>query len=284
MSGDDEIRGALRGLPVEAEPLDPQRVIAGAKRRRTRAVAAASIASAAMVGAVVATIAMAGGVNGSAGPEPADDGSSTAATPSGKTPSRTPAKATPSGQDAARVCRAAVLEHAAGAAPDAALASSAVVTGLIGGPVGTVVILADGKNWVACDDTRVQDGSGTPTLLEPRRIAPPAVSDTGAFEVSSLVLTVNGKMHDYYWAAGMLPPGVATVRYTFPDGGTKDSVSTGRGFWAMQYRESKPATPGQSQLDRDKIQVKLLRADGSAVRTFRLTWGEQTCAQVNHGC
>jgi hypothetical protein len=57
---------------------------------------------------------------------------------------------------------------------------------------------------------------------------------------------VNGKEYEYYWAAGILPAGVAKISYTFPDGVTTNSVVQGK-YREMQHRRrhlgSKALTP-----------------------------------------
>ena len=78
----------------------------------------------------------------------------------------------------------------------------------------------------------------------------------------------------------MLPDGVATIRYTFPDGKSEDARVDG-GFWLMRHvsEQARPSGPSAP-----RIRVQLLSASGAVVNDFRLVWGEQTCAQISHGC
>jgi hypothetical protein len=174
--------------------------------------------------------------------------------------------------DAVKACRELVAEAGQPG-------RGAKVVARVDGEPGTVLVLADGKYWAGCSTAYArQNGRGS--LRQPARIAKP--SDADAFAVANNIFPLKGKEYEYYWAAGLLPAGVAKVAYTFPDGVTTSAVVQGD-YWLMQHRESKPWVQG-ADADRPKIKVVLSRADGSAVKTFRLTWGEQTCAQITHGC
>lgn len=269
---DNELRQALRDLPEESTPLDPARVIAGAhRRRRTRRAAAAGVASAAVV-AVVAVIAF------TAGTPEVEPG------PAGETPRPTAAIPSSGAAEAARAkkaladCRAELQSY-----PEPAelpkLTGKPIAN--LAGPIGSTVIFADAKAWVACDNSRAVGESVTVSLLKARKLSPPAAGDASAFEVSGLTINVKAKPYGYFWAAGKRPAGVAKVSYTFPGSVTRVAENVGA-YWIIQYREAEPTPEGQ--IDRAKIQVRLLRADNSVLRTHTLTWGEQTCAHINHGC
>jgi hypothetical protein len=91
-----------------------------------------------------------------------------------------------------------------------------------------------------------------------------------------------GEPGELTWAGGPVPRGVDAIRYTFPDGHVERAVIAG-GYWVLHYFSPAPFTPeGASQTDTTKIAVRLSGPAGS--RTFRLTWGDDTCNQVSHGC
>ncbi|HEU4949058.1 MAG TPA: hypothetical protein VFT31_18055 [Kribbella sp.] len=300
---DDDIRAALGRPAADLPPLDPTKVIAGARRRRIRSLAAAGVASAAVVAiATVGILAAANGLSGAAPPGPAVAGgpdspgppsSTTMPSPpmasSGTTP-RTSAvpgdgttkKVDPTMQssnpanDLAERCREA-LDQYDGPKPSAA----ATVAARLNGPTGTTLILADSRYWVGCDDGSYKDGKVS--MLRPQRLKPPSASDPDAFAVSNLAVDEGGRLHNRYWSAGVLPTGIAKVRFAFPDGGTADAVVHGR-FWMIQYQEYQPIPPGQSDLTRPEITVTPLRADGTMAANLQLAWGKQTCAHINHGC
>ncbi len=157
---------------------------------------------------------------------------------------------------------------------------SAKLAARLDGAPGAIVVLANGNYWAGCSTAYArQNGEGS--LREPAKLGkPPATADT--FAVANNLIPMQGKEYDYYWAAGQLPAGVAKIAYTFPDGATEHAVVKGN-YWLMQHREAKPWVQG-SDPKRAKLKVTLQRSDGSVLKEFRLTWGEQTCAQISHGC
>lgn len=148
---------------------------------------------------------------------------------------------------------------------------------------GTSMIFAENDRWVGCDTAGYRFNHGS--IREPASTTPPAVTDNDAFAVSQYAQSRNwsptGDWYEFYWAAGVLPAGVSGIEYTFPDGKTEQARVTGR-FWLMQHAADEPLQEGVPQ--GDPIRVTLRRSDGSAVRTFTLQWGSQTCAHINHGC
>jgi hypothetical protein len=155
-----------------------------------------------------------------------------------------------------------------------------VVARLDGAP-GAVLILADSKYWAGCDTAYARhDGQGS--LREPARISKPSTTDADAFAVANNIIPTAGKNYEYYWAAGMMPSGVTKIAYTFADGVTTNAVVKGN-YWVMQYRQAKPWVEG-ADADQSRIEVTLSGANGTVVRSFKLVWGEQTCAQISHGC
>jgi hypothetical protein len=278
---DAEIRDALR--PDEhIAPLDPAKVIAGARRRRrTRAQTTCGLTAVAVLAIATGGIIAANGLNGSPAVDPPPGGTPTPI-PSART-TRTPgavaSSPNPVGNLLAR-CQTAL----SGAEPRPG--PKATQRAILPRADGAVVVIADSKYWAACDTGYNVNGVVEVSARRPAGLATPSTSDTDAFAVANNRVTKAGKDYEYYWAAGRLPAGVKTVRYGFPDGRTMDAVVTGK-YWLMHYWSPSTAddggggsTPGQPA----KIRVRLLAANGSVVNDFRLEWGAQTCAQISHGC
>jgi hypothetical protein len=87
-------------------------------------------------------------------------------------------------------------------------------------------------------------------------------------------------------AGGIVPQGaeeVFDVTYTFPDGhtehATKSTDDQGRTWWRMIYTYD---DGGGSDLAKPEIQVTMSLS--GVQRHYTLAWGEDTCAQANHGC
>jgi hypothetical protein len=152
------------------------------------------------------------------------------------------------------------------------------------GPEGTTTFSVAGNRSVLCDDS-----GGNPTVHAPHTIdpAPPVALET--FEVSD---TVVGEDHGRYVTAfvagGLLPAGVESVAYTFPDSHVQEAEvrddDHGRTWWRMVYvaRRGIITEPGTNQLDLDPITVRVTGPGGT--HDFTLRWALDTCAQVNHGC
>ncbi len=148
------------------------------------------------------------------------------------------------------------------------------------GAPGTVLILADSKYWAGCDTAFARNGSEG-SIRQPAKIATPAPGDAEAFAVAGNTIPIKGKEYDYYWAAGQLPSGVAKISYTFPDGKTTNAVIQGN-YWLMQHQTATPWKEGSAP--GPQIKVTLSGPNGQSLRTFLLVWGEDTCAQISHGC
>jgi hypothetical protein len=266
---DDELRDALR--PADGiEPLDPAKVIAGANRRRRRNLTAGGAAAAAVLAVVAGGVIAVNGTSGS----PAIDPVSTPSNPSPST-ARTPQASSAIEAQVLAGCRSAVAE--ADPHPGAKVTRQAVLSTAD----GTAIIIADGKYWAACD-TGYQDGAREVSVRQPAEIVRPDAGDADAFAVANNVVTKAGKEYDYFWAGGLLPAGVKTVRYTFPDAASEDAVATDK-YWLMRHwspRADGQRTPGAPA----KIRVRLLGANGAVLGDLRLEWGKQTCAQITHGC
>lgn len=257
-------------------------------RRRTPVLAAAAVAAVVAAGIVIPQLRAddpgdSGGPAG--GPDPAvatPKPSLTAQTGAAKP--RIPEQTKNPPKDPVEICRDTVAENGTNSGAPVP-GRDAKVAVRLDGRWGVTLILSDGRLWVGCDTAHYTHG-GKGSILEPSKLLAPAANDGGAFAVSNLALADPGKppsakapIYDHYWAAGLLPRGVAGIRYTFPDGASKNATVNGR-FWIVEHLESEPVRQAQ----KDRIRVALIRADGSVVRTHRLTWGEQTCAHVNHGC
>ncbi|GAB3814677.1 hypothetical protein [Kribbella italica] len=179
-------------------------------------------------------------------------------------------------KDAVAACKALL----AGADQNHPGRTAKPVARLDGGP-GSIVVLADASHWAACDTAYARHNEKG-SLRAPARIAKPSARDTAAFAVAANIVPRNGKDYQYYWAAGLVPRGVAKIAYTFPDGTTEKAVVQGN-YWLVQHQDARPWTPG-SDAGAKEIAVKLTAANGSVVRTFTLDWGTHTCAQITHGC
>jgi hypothetical protein len=172
------------------------------------------------------------------------------------------------------------LKDAAGARGEPAPGPNAKVVARLDGAPGTVLILADSKYWAGCDTAFARNGSQG-SIRQPAKIAKPAPGDAEAFTVANNLISVKGKQYEYYWSAGQLPSGVASIAYTFPDGQTTDAVIKGN-YWVMQHQTATPWKEGSPE--GPQIQVALYGVNGQPMRNFLLNWGEDTCAQVSHGC
>ncbi|GAB3814681.1 hypothetical protein [Kribbella italica] len=312
----DDLRDALR--PDDGiRPLDPATVIAGAhRRRRMRGLAAAGLASVAVLAIAAGGLLASGSPTGTA-PAPAAPPTTgtTGVRPGTPTPPGTPSAptppanfpdATPSGQisagrtivpntpltaadlptlstdnpakpNASRGAAFAAQCRTALLAQDPGPGPAATKRATLEDRDGITMILADSTRWGACDN-----GYDSPevTLRQPASMQRPSRDNLQALAVANNRVTRNGQDYEYYWAAGLLPKSVAGLRYTFPDGATVNATVTG-GFWLMKHRS---ATPGGGPPGAPPIKVELLAQDGSVLVTRELEWGLHTCAQISHGC
>jgi hypothetical protein len=159
--------------------------------------------------------------------------------------------------------------------------SGAKTVARLNGAPGTVLVLADSKYWAGCDTAYArQNGQGS--IRQPVPVTGPAPGDAEAFTLANNLIPINGKLYEYYWAAGRVPAGVTKITYAFPDGNTTNAVIQGK-YWLMQHQTTTPwkeGTPAPTKL----IKVTLYGANGQPLRDFLMNWGEDTCAQINHGC
>ena len=269
---EDDLRGAL-APDGSIAPLDPARVIAGARRRRkVRGLATTAVAAIAVAGVATGGF-LAGGRSLGQAPEPASPGPTTLMSPNTPTPPattpRSPASTAGAIPITAAACRAAAASEP-GPGPKATQRS------LLSDETGTAIVIADSRYWVACDNTFGRQVSAR----RPARLQKPSPQATDAFAVADDLITRPDGEREFSWAGGMLPDGVAKIRYTFPDGATEDAVVHG-GFWLMRHVSDRVPPSGPPTTT---IRVRLLSASGAVVNDFRLTWGRQTCAQISHGC
>jgi hypothetical protein len=159
--------------------------------------------------------------------------------------------------------------------------SAAKAVARLDGTPGTVLILADSNYWAGCDTAFARTGGGQGSIRQPTKLASPAPGDAEAFTVASNLIPINGKQYEYYWAAGQLPAGVTKISYAFPDGRTTNAVIQGK-YWLMQHQTPTPWKEGTAPST--MVKVTLYGANGHALRDFLLVWGEDTCAQITHGC
>jgi hypothetical protein len=261
----------LFAAPDELAPLDPATIIAGAHRRRRRDLLSGSVAGIAVL-AVAAGSLLAVNHSNAGGPAKPPVAQLTSPTPSPSKQLTTPHL--PS--NATALTKAACLTAYADWLPGAPSAKSKVI-GTVDGAEGRLMIVADSKYFGVCENS-----FGTePSIREGARVKRPAKSDSSAFAVANNVLANTTPNRDFYWAAGLLPTGVAVVRYTFPDGKAVSAKVFGK-YWALRYKSTGPAIQDWNKVPR--IKVEQLAADGSVVKEFRLVYGEQSCAQISHGC
>ena len=276
------------------------------RKRRTTAILVSGLAVAAVAGVAIAGTAMAR----SGKPDLAAAGGGPA-TPALQTPapatSSVPAmpKVTPAPSDSPRIAQTPVpsskvvvskpkpQEQQPPADPVAACkqwlkdtgegkpGSRAKAVARLDGTPGTVLILADSNYWAGCDTAYVRTGGGQGSIRQPTKNAIPAPGDAEAFTVANNLIPINGKQYEYYWAAGQLPSGVTKISYAFPDGRTTNAVIQGK-YWLMQHQTATPWKDGTAPTT--LIKVTLYGANGQPLRDFLLNWGEDTCAQITHGC
>jgi hypothetical protein len=250
------------------------------RKRRVATLLLTGLAVAAVAGVAIAGTAMAHSRSSTpspvAKPQPAKT-TRPSATPTPTKPAGTHRAPTPTGlpTDPIAACKTWLKEVSAQPG------SSAKVVARLNGAPGTVLILADSNYWAGCDTAYARNG-GTGSIRQPTKIATPAPGDAEAFTVANnLIKMLNGRQYEYYWAAGQVPAGVAKISYTFPDGQTTAASIQGK-YWVMQHMSTVPWKPGMGQ--GPQIQVILWATNGQPLRNFLLNWGEDTCAQISHGC
>jgi hypothetical protein len=132
-----------------------------------------------------------------------------------------------------------------------------------------------GDRFVQCDELGERTTIHRPLPLTPR-------DDVSTYAVSSLF---DGKQM-IRAAGGVVLPGaeeVFDVAYTFPDGHTehadKSTDNQGRTWWRMVYAYD---DGGGNEMEKPEIEVTMSLS--GVQKHYTLAWGEDTCAQANHGC
>ncbi|ADB34729.1 hypothetical protein Kfla_5724 [Kribbella flavida DSM 17836] len=257
----EDLAEALQAEPI-GDPLDPATVIAGYRRRRRRNLAVA--ASTALV-----LVVLGGGAQllGGGAPSPL---------PPAAPPSSVPTVArAPGAAEAERACRAEVAATAnrARRPPKPSTTARVVAEQRVNATGGHLLVLADDTSWVGCD-TAADGGKAVITSATDNN----AAVDAGTFAAAYNVLKVSGTLRSYRWAAGVLPPGVAKVRYTFWDGSR--SVSQARdGYWIMQHVSDAPASGNDVTRP---IRVDLLDGGGTVTKTYQVD--PTDCPLTTRGC
>ena len=125
---------------------------------------------------------------------------------------------------------------------------------------------------------------GSTTLTHPLPLTPQ--DDVATYRVLSMFLPTKNGFQTVRAAGGMVPAGaeeVFDVAYTFPNGhtehATKATDAQGRTWWRMAYAYN---GGGGSELDKPEITVTMSLS--GVQKEYTLAWGEDTCAQANHGC
>ncbi|KQZ76033.1 hypothetical protein [Nocardioides sp. Root151] len=143
---------------------------------------------------------------------------------------------------------------------------------------GTAQLWTDGATWVICDDWAATSDGGVPTLIGNR-------STNDVWSKQTYALSQNYSMDDHlvgqYVAGGPTLPDVASISYTFPDGHTQDAV-IGKDMWLMTYVATSGPLVDQTA-ETEPVRVRVTFDDGTTA-SYDLQWGQDTCAQINHGC
>ena len=143
---------------------------------------------------------------------------------------------------------------------------------------GTTVVMAGGDQAVACNVA--------PDLAvsHPVAVQPPAQPAARDFDFANgTASNVQAGQGDHTWAGGVLPQGVTSVTYAFPDGHEQRAVVQD-GYWVMQYLSD-------ASWSRDLQSSVEVRLDGPAgPQTLELPLMPEGgdlpfgCNQVSHGC
>jgi hypothetical protein len=135
-----------------------------------------------------------------------------------------------------------------------------------------------GARFTVCDVA-----GGLTTTHQPLPLQPEPGPET--FRVSSMAQPADdGGFELTRLGAGVVPDGAPAygVTYTFPDGASVDADYTtgsdGRRYWRVLHSYADDG----NELKDPPIEA-VLRLSGVS-RTYELQWGEDTCAQANHGC
>jgi hypothetical protein len=208
------------------------------------------------------------GPDGSLAPSsvPSTDSSVPPIAPDGTVVPSTESSVTPIGPDASAVGSRSCEEEMVNVLKGATLATQVD---------GTSSFWVRGEMYVLCDEL-----NGRTTVHKALPLAPR--DDVATYAVSSDFL--EGQVTRS--AGGIVPQGaeeVFDVAYTFPDGhtehATKSTDEQGRTWWRMVYTYD---DGGGNELNKPEIEVTMSLS--GVQKHYTLAWGEDTCAQANHGC
>lgn len=256
---DDAARARIRAGLVEstAQP--------GAPTRRGHAWLAPVVAAAAVAAIVGGGTWLLNRDGNSAAPlQPAGSGTSTVA-PDSPTPS-------PSGAPDDD-CAEAVQEQLPGAVSRYGIAQAT-----LGGQSSQTSIWTKGDQWVVCDTFASLDG-GVPTVFAVHSGMPVPTKDE--LLISMNFVQVGDELLSQFVAGGLLASDVTSISYDFPDGQLVNAAING-GWWTMNYQPTSGPLAGGGRLPSEPVRVTVT-ANG-ATTTYTLEWGQDTCAQINHGC
>lgn len=157
--------------------------------------------------------------------------------------------------------------------------------------LGTIYLYETNTAWVVCDDSTAVPGGPhsergyTPTLISFHKKSQDYSLYLDTLAVSQNYIASPDGAYSYFFAGGHDFDGVQAISYTFPDGHTEDAVVGKNGFWSMSYlpTDGVLADPRTNTSRLDPIKVKL-RHSYDNFWVASLEWGEDTCAQLNHGC
>ncbi|WP_067439876.1 hypothetical protein [Nocardioides jensenii] len=144
---------------------------------------------------------------------------------------------------------------------------------------GLAVLFTKGQSWVLCDDWAASADGGAPTLLGNRATNDPAAEQT--YALSQNYSMTNDSVAQFV-AGGPTLPGVQSISYTFPDGHTQQAVM-GDDMWLMAYVPTSGPLVDLETAQTEPIHVVVTRAGGGRA-SYDLQWGQDSCAQINHGC
>lgn len=258
---DDAARARIRSQLIESTATRPA--------RQRSAWLAPTVAAAAVVAIVGGGTWMLNRDGNTAAPlTPAGSGTSTVVTsPSpGPTDAHTESSPAPS-TDA--LCQDAVNESLPGA--DTYRAQ--------GGSRSDTYVWSLGDRWIVCDTFATLDG-GVPTVFPVHEGTPVPTKDE--LLISMNFVELEGELQSQYVAAGIADPSVTKIAYAFPDGEVYEVVPDSQGVWFMDYQPSSGPLAGGGRLPSEPITVTVTAGGESS--TYTLEWGQDTCAQVNHGC
>lgn len=104
-------------------------------------------------------------------------------------------------------------------------------------PDGVIQILIDEKDqwWMACDSTIGRGDHWFFELNLANGSTLPRINERWNYFLSSGNTGTESEPARYFWGAGQMPPGLSSLRFTFPDGHVEDATIKD-GFWMVRYQ------------------------------------------------